>query len=423
MTLLFSLLLTVSAMLTVDNINYTIANNEATVTYSPDAKGEVTIPTTIRYQGVTCPVVAIADSAFYDQYQITAMNLPKSINSIGGFAFFNTSIKKPVFTKTIFAYLPFEFKGKYELPKSITEITAGAFCGCADLTEISLPKKLEKIGDYAFLATGITSPVMTKTHFAFLPTDFKGTYSIPNGITTISAGAFLGCEELKRINIPVSVTTIGECAFMRCSSLDSVIIPSAVTDIKTRTFDGCKRLIYVVLPPKLSVIGSYAFNECRWLSRIDFSNTVVQSIENHAFYCCIALQKLILNEGLTNIGECAFDQCNDLHEVTIPQSVNSVGVQAFSHTKISTPLFSKTVFILLPESTTGTYTVPEGITTIVGNAFAFCQRLEGIVLPSSVRTIGKGAFRFSSIRTINIPEGVMVDDSAFEGCKYLKGGS
>lgn len=420
MTILFSLLLTVSAMLTVDNINFTIADNEATVTYSPDAKGVVTIPQTIRFKGATCPVVAIADSAFYDDYEVTDITLPRSIRSIGGFAFFNTSINKPIYTKNVFAYLPFEYKGEYEIPKTITEITAGAFCGCADLTGVTLPKKLEKIGGYAFLGSGVTTPVMSDTHFAFLPTGHKGAFIIPDGITTIAAGAFFGCDELTRADIPSSVTNIGEGAFRRCTSLDSVIISSSVTSINPYTFDGCRKLIYVVLPPRIEVIGHHAFNECSWLSRIDFSKTAIQSIEDYAFYGCVALQKITLQEGLTHIGTYAFNQCNDLNEINIPQSVTCVGNEAFEHTKINTPLFSKTVFIRLPESTTGTYTVPEGITTIVDHAFSFCQRLEAIILPSSVRTIGKGAFRFSSIRSINIPEGVTVDDSAFEGCKYLK---
>lgn len=423
MTLLISVLLTVSAMFTMDNINYSIANNEATVVYSPKAKGEVTIPSTIRYKGGTYPVVAIADSAFFDVYEVTAINLPRSISKIGGFAFFNTSVKEPIFTKTIFAYLPYEYKGKYEIPKSIIEITAGAFCGCADLTAVELPKKVEKIGGYAFLATGITKPVSSDTHFAYLPIEYKGKYSIPKGVTTISDGAFFGCEELTRVDIPSTVTEIGAGAFKMCSNLDSVILPPSVTIIKPNTFDGCKKLIYVSLPERLEEICAYAFNECSWLSRIDFTKTTIISIGDYAFYGCIALQKAELQEGLTNIGTYAFNQCNDLHEVTVPQSVTKVGKETFGHTKVSTPLYSKTIFIFLPESTTGTYTVPDGIETIAESAFAYCQRLESVVLPSSVKTIGNAAFRYSTIRSINIPEGAKVGEAAFEGCKNLKGGS
>jgi hypothetical protein len=39
---------------------------------------------------------------------------------------------------------------------------------------------------------------------------------IPNGVTTIGVGAFLGCKSLATIEIPNSITTIGDNAFSGC---------------------------------------------------------------------------------------------------------------------------------------------------------------------------------------------------------------
>ena len=48
---------------------------------------------------------------------------------------------------------------------------------------------------------------------------------IPNYVTSIARGAFLGCSSLKSINIPDSVKSIGEGAFSGCSSLESMTLP------------------------------------------------------------------------------------------------------------------------------------------------------------------------------------------------------
>ena len=52
----------------------------------------------------------------------------------------------------------------------------------------------------------------------------------------------------------------------------------------------------------------------------------------------------------------------------------------------------------------GEVKVPEGVTCIGTEAFAFCSQVTGAVLPEGVRTISKRAFCRSGIRTISLPE-------------------
>ena len=52
-----------------------------------------------------------------------------------------------------------------------------------------------------------------------VPTTWKGTFEIPDGVTEIGIGAFSGCKSLEKINIPESVTKIGGGAFVGCFSL------------------------------------------------------------------------------------------------------------------------------------------------------------------------------------------------------------
>ena len=52
----------------------------------------------------------------------------------------------------------------------------------------------------------------------------------------------------------------------------------------------------------------------------------------------------------------------------------------------------------------GSITVPEGVTCICGEAFAFCDHVTGVILPEGVTEIGDLAFYRSGIETVSLPE-------------------
>ena len=54
---------------------------------------------------------------------------------------------------------------------------------------------------------------------------------IPNGVTSIGKGAFMGCDEPIIITIPDSVTYIGSYTFYNCKELTDITIPNSVTSI------------------------------------------------------------------------------------------------------------------------------------------------------------------------------------------------
>lgn len=357
------------------DFNYRIENNEAIVTRTPDAKGAIEIPAKIEVKGVKYPVTAIDDSAFYFCYYMTEVKLPKSIERIGDLAFFGTSIQEPIYTKTIFAYLPESFEGEYKMPKSITTITGGAFMGCGGLTSVVLPKNLVHIGDLAFWGSAVNHPVYSQTEFVYMPSDYKGSYAVPEGIKVIADKAFIDCRELEAVTLPNSVKSIGKMAFLQCG-----------------------KLISVQLPAELDMIGDSAFFECKWLSRIDFSSCKIKKIGISAFYNCMALQKLIFAEGLTTIGDEAFGHCYDVDEVRLPSSLEEIGILVFDRdNKVTEPIYSTRIFVKMPENATGTYEIPEGIVKIVPMAFRFCQKLTSVKVPSSVKEIGDKAFEYTKI--------------------------
>lgn len=83
-------------------------------------------------------------------------------------------------------------------------------------------------------------------------------YTIPDGVETISANAFDSSDNLTEVIIPDGVETIGNGAFSNCLGLTTMNIPSSVTTIDD-AFYSCKNLATVTLNSN-PYIGLYAFD-------------------------------------------------------------------------------------------------------------------------------------------------------------------
>ena len=86
--------------------------------------------------------------------------------------------------------------------------------------------------------------------------------SIPDGVTSIGEGAFLGCTGLTSVTIGNSVTSIGGSVFFKCSGLTSVTIPASVTSIGDYAFEDCSGLTSVNIPKSVTSIDATAFEGC-----------------------------------------------------------------------------------------------------------------------------------------------------------------
>lgn len=130
------------------------------------------------------------------------------------------------------------------LPNSITEIEYGAFNGCENLSDIEIPDSVEAIGGFAFdnEGSGIRD-TNTKWYDAQADGDvyagkvyykYKGeapadtTVTIKDGTKGIAGYAFYMQGNVTEVVIPNSVNNIGEVAFMGCESLKTVTIPESV---------------------------------------------------------------------------------------------------------------------------------------------------------------------------------------------------
>lgn len=144
--------------------------------------------------------------------------------------------------------------------------------------------------------------------------------------------------------------------------------------------------------------------------------------------------------GTTAIGDSAIYHCDRLTNVSIPDSVSSIGYNSFTscvllkkidvsetnpaYVSVDGVLFDKATNTLLayPCAKDGSsYEIPDSTAAIGDSAFALCKRLTGVVFPGSVTAIGRLAFSgCDRLASIAIPQGVSsIGAWAFSSCGGL----
>ena len=228
-------------------------------------------------------------------------------------------------------------------------------------------------------------------------------------------------ESITYENSKYSVTSIGDWAFSYCTGLTSITIPNSVTSIGNYAFWDCYGLTSVTIPNSVTSIGDYVFSYCTGLTSITIPNSVT-SIGDGAFSGCSGLTSITIPNSVTSIGELAFDECSGLTSITIPNSVTSIGDYVLNRCDgIKNTIIVNDMFVYLPKTYTGHYSIPENITKIIGGAFSECSGLTSVTIPNSVTSIGGHAFFYcSGLTSVTIPNSVTsIGDWAFSECSGL----
>ena len=208
-----------------------------------------------------------------------------------------------------------------------------------------------------------------------------------NGVTSIGNFAFNECTSLTSMTIPDSVTCIGNCAFRECSSLASVTIPDSVTSIGVYAFCACTSLKSVTIPDSVTSIGNYAFSYCTSLTGIwvdegnshyfsDASGVLFNKDKTVLAQCPGAFSgSYAIPDGVTSINDAAFVNCESLTSVTIPDGVTNIGYEVFAGC-----------------TSLANMVLPNGVTRIGAEAFDWCTSMKSITIPDGVTSIGYDAF-------------------------------
>ncbi len=335
---------------------------------------------------------------------------------------------------------------------NVTSIGDFSFYECTDLTSITIPDAVTSIGAFAFNScTGLTS------------------ITIPDGVRTIGNSAFEACSNLKDVyyssteedwneiiigsdNAPLTFASIhftepliasGTCGDSLTWALhETGLLEITGTGAMTNWSSGRDTPWYsyksdiksVLIGDGVTTIGKYAFNYFYYISSITIGNSVT-IIGDYAFTDCYNITSITIPDGVTSIGVYAFYCCTNLTNITIGSGVSSIGERALSYSyrltditvSVDNPyylsdsdgvLFNKnmTELIQYPIGKTRTsYTVPDTVTAIGSEAFAFCDNLTSIVFPDSLKTLGEYIFiDCYNLSKVTIPAGIeAIGDYAF----------
>ncbi|RGU41819.1 Spy0128 family protein [Collinsella sp. AF16-8] len=363
-----------------------------------DSVTAVSVPGSIEHGGQTYKVTEFRFSSDIVAKNVEQLTLPDTLEKMSGGGF---HFRK--FAKLKELHIPGSIKN-FDCPlqnssslerlyfdEGVEEISANSMVnGCSSLSEIDLPSTLKMIsGTGAFRgATALTSIEFPKD-VAFDDT-IVGVFqdctsltsvSLPASVTKIPSYMFDGCTSLTSVTALSEIESIGDGAFQNCSSLTGIDFPGTLKSIGSSAFRGCASLVSVPDLSKVTKMGSAAFRECGNLrASVDLSS--LQNIPDNAF-CYTPVKIVGLCDSLKSIGEWAFIQSNVA--VQLPRTLETIGNYAF-------------YYGTLPEQ----LSIPDSVTSVGTAAFSGVGGVRDVTIGRGLTKIPLGMFDDSTVQKITI---------------------
>ena len=235
---------------------------------------------------------------------------------------------------------------------------------------------------------------------------------------------------LKRLVLPHSISDIGERTFRGCGNLQEVIMTNAATSIGKEAFRDCRTLAMIPDMSKVEEIGERAFYNCAQLGLFDEKKhldlTSVTNVSDEAFYGCKQIQSVMFSDKLVAIGNFAFANCTKLNSVNTPPNLSRLSYYSFDNT----PWLTANKEMVDGITYLGTVAIGcDNVQTLlfrdgtlgIADYFKKQGKPKSVILPSTLRYIGKRAFNALSITSIDIPASVeAIGDEAFWACQQLE---
>lgn len=245
------------------------ANDDYGVLFSIDKVSLVAAPGGLTGT-YTAPdtVCVLSAEAFGGCSKLDSIKLPNGVIDIGEGAFENCT-----------------GLNSFTIPTSLTTLRERLFQGCTALKSITLHKNVRYVKEGAFRGCSALGGIWTvkdnnwfsndgsgvlfnknRTTLVMAPGALSDTYVVPSTVTTLSAGAFTNCKQLKTVLLPDKVTSIGKRCFENCTALHTVVLPYKV-EISEEMFSGCTALDTFV-SNQTNIARDSAFKNCSGLKSL-----------------------------------------------------------------------------------------------------------------------------------------------------------
>ena len=177
------------------------------------------------------------------------------------------------------------------------------------------------------------------------------------------------------------------------AGITSVSLPETVVSIDPYFFNGCTSLKSVTMDGVLS-IPLQCFGRCTSLTEV--SAVSATSIGANAFDGCSSLSKISIGTPET-ISDYAFRGCSDLTSFELDEKT-VLGTAPFANSGIAEPMICDGLLVYVP-SNIGSYTIPSSVYTIGAGAF-YNVALDHLDVPGTVLTVSDYGFYCSKISSI-----------------------
>ncbi len=358
------------------------------------------------------------------------LRLPKDVVRIAPYAFNNNKSLRKLTT-----------------PVKLASIGKGAFYGCDNLKEVTIPGIL-----FRRVNGGKVFPTDTKIYFRFYANagveledeDYSDIYEseeeyVASGVDDASM-AFEKPEDkpaapvYKDEVIDEKIITVEEelpeepepeddepeDGETLQEKMEAVIPPDSTYDearlrrpglvnVDDYLIDGDVAVKYIgsaketAVPDFVTTIGENAFSNSDVTAV--YLPDKLEFIGKDAFSWCTKLKEIYLPESLKVIEQCAFSNCESLEKITFPQNLKYIGANAFRAC-----------------SALKEFTLPDSLSTISRRAFDFCVALEKVTVPANVTRLTEGVFSHcENLRKVTLPAGLIeIGAWAFADCYELR---